>query len=28
VQTSLLKADDPAGGWWYARWVGARRVIE
>lgn len=28
VQTSLLKADDPAGGWWFARWVGARRVIE
>jgi len=28
VQTSLLKADDPAGGWWYARWVGARRVLE
>ena len=28
VQTSRLAADDPAGGWWYARWVGARRVLE
>ncbi|HEV8612341.1 MAG TPA: C40 family peptidase [Gemmatimonadales bacterium] len=28
VQTSVLSAADPAGGWWYARWVGARRVLE
>jgi len=28
VQTSLLRADDAAGQWWYARWVGARRIIE
>lgn len=28
VQTSTLTPEDPAGGWWYARWVGARRVLE
>jgi cell wall-associated NlpC family hydrolase len=27
VQTSTLSANDPAGGWWFARWVGARRVL-
>ena len=27
VQLSLLSPDDPYGKWWYARWVGARRVI-
>ena len=28
VQTSRLAADDPAGGWWYTRWIGARRIID
>ncbi len=28
VQTSLLSPDDAAGQWWFARWVGARRVLE
>jgi NlpC/P60 family protein len=28
VQTSLLSPTDAAGGWWYARWLGARRVLE
>lgn len=27
VTESRLSADDPAGAWWYARWVGARRII-
>ena len=27
VQLSLLSADDPYGKWWWARWVGARRVV-
>jgi cell wall-associated NlpC family hydrolase len=26
VQISLLSADDSAGQWWWARWIGARRV--
>lgn len=28
VQISQLSPDDPAGRWWFARWVGARRVVE
>jgi cell wall-associated NlpC family hydrolase len=28
VQTSTLSADDPYGKWWYARWVGVRRIVE
>ena len=28
VQTSRLSADDSSGKWWWARWVGARRVLE
>ena len=27
VQKSQLSATDPYGKWWYARWVGARRVV-
>lgn len=27
VQKSRLSADDPYGKWWWARWVGARRVV-
>ncbi|MEZ4412724.1 MAG: C40 family peptidase [Gemmatimonadales bacterium] len=27
VQKSVLSATDPYGKWWYARWVGARRVV-
>ena len=27
VSESRLSADDPNGAWWYARWVGARRII-
>lgn len=27
VQKSRLSADDPYGKWWWARWVGARRVL-
>ena len=27
VMESTLSASDPNGQWWYARWVGARRVI-
>lgn len=27
VQISILSPDDPAGRWWFARWVGARRII-
>jgi cell wall-associated NlpC family hydrolase len=27
VQLSLLSPDDPYGKWWWARWVGARRVV-
>lgn len=28
VQLSALSPDDPYGKWWWARWVGARRVVE
>lgn len=28
VQASTLSADDPYGRWWFARWVGARRIVE
>ena len=28
VQVSLLSGDDPYGRWWYARWVGARRIVD
>jgi len=28
VQLSLLSPNDPYGKWWWARWVGARRVAE
>ncbi len=28
VQISILGPDDPAGRWWYRRWVGARRIID
>lgn len=28
VQLSRLDPDDPYGKWWWARWVGARRVVE
>jgi cell wall-associated NlpC family hydrolase len=27
VQVSLLSEDDPYGRWWYARWVGVRRIV-
>ncbi len=27
VQESVLSPDDPYGKWWYARWVGVRRII-
>jgi cell wall-associated NlpC family hydrolase len=27
VQISILSPDDPAGRWWFKRWVGARRII-
>jgi cell wall-associated NlpC family hydrolase len=27
VQVSTLSADDPYGRWWYARWVGVRRLL-
>lgn len=27
VSESRLSAEDPNGAWWYARWVGARRII-
>lgn len=27
VQVGVLSPDDPAGFWWFARWVGARRVL-
>jgi cell wall-associated NlpC family hydrolase len=27
VQQSVLSPDDPYGRWWYARWIGARRVV-
>ncbi len=27
VQQSRLSADDPYGKWWFARWVGARRIV-
>jgi len=27
VQKSVLSATDPYGKWWWARWVGARRVV-
>jgi peptidoglycan endopeptidase LytE len=27
VQKSVLSATDPYGKWWYARWLGARRVL-
>jgi cell wall-associated NlpC family hydrolase len=27
VSESRLSADDPNGAWWYARWIGARRII-
>jgi len=27
VQLSLLSPDDPYGKWWWARWLGARRVV-
>lgn len=27
VRIDLLDPGDPAGGWWFARWVGARRVV-
>ena len=27
VQISILSPDDPAGRWWFVRWVGARRII-
>ncbi len=28
VQVSTLSGADPYGRWWYARWVGARRIVE
>jgi cell wall-associated NlpC family hydrolase len=28
VQLSALSPDDPYGKWWWARWVGARRVVD
>jgi cell wall-associated NlpC family hydrolase len=28
VQISELSGEDPYGRWWYARWVGVRRIIE
>lgn len=28
VQVSVLSEDDPAGRWWYVRWVGVRRIVE
>ena len=28
VQLSLLSPNDPYGKWWWARWVGARRVAD
>lgn len=28
VQISVLSDDDPVGRWWWARWVGARRIVE
>jgi hypothetical protein len=28
VRLSRLESQDPDGGWWVARWVGARRIIE
>jgi cell wall-associated NlpC family hydrolase len=28
VKLSRLEARDPDGGWWVARWVGARRIVE
>jgi hypothetical protein len=28
VKLSRLAAQDPDGGWWVARWVGARRIVE
>jgi cell wall-associated NlpC family hydrolase len=28
VQLSRLDPDDPYGKWWWARWVGARRVVD
>ena len=28
VQVSVLSGDDPYGRWWYARWVGVRRILE
>jgi NlpC/P60 family len=28
VQESVLSGDDPYGRWWYARWVGVRRIVE
>lgn len=28
VQVSVLGPDDPAGRWWWRRWVGARRIID
>jgi cell wall-associated NlpC family hydrolase len=28
VQISVLSGEDPVGKWWWARWVGARRVVE
>ncbi len=27
VQISALSASDPVGKWWFARWVGARRIL-
>ncbi|NOT08939.1 MAG: hypothetical protein HOP28_12140, partial [Gemmatimonadales bacterium] len=27
VQISPLASADPTGGWWWARWLGARRVL-
>ncbi|HUR94337.1 MAG TPA: C40 family peptidase [Gemmatimonadales bacterium] len=28
VQVSTLSAEDPYGRWWYARWVGVRRIVQ
>ena len=28
VKLSRLQVQDPAGAWWVARWVGARRVVQ